>query len=273
MDDVLSFETEDSTSFSLDEANIEDEDAFDLQEFQVYPYAEDEEYLTYCIDKMFEDYVLNPLEGKHSISVGSFASDLLEYLNKVDARQKTIASKIKAGRSEGGTRRERLEKRVRNMTRVLHKFIAALCYKYVEVRPRPHDSRFPFSTGRYQRSSLMYFTEDEVSRKSALEEAKANAFNEEYPFYGMKYVLRYTRFSEIFRNDGDIEKRLNKIQGGITVENVAFSESKSGDRYYYGWYNVELHGWGSREAYKPLQSAIDYALAEVPGIVKVERCD
>ena len=149
-----------------------------------------------------------------------------------------------------------------------------MCLKYVEVRPRPFaKDRFPYSTGRYQRSSIMYFTKDASSRNRALAEARSNAFDENKPFYGMQFILDETNMSRIFRPDGNVRSRIERIRGGITLENVAFEQHKDGSRRYYGWLNVERFGWGDRKPYRPFQSAVDYAQREVSGLVKVTRYD
>ena len=146
---------------------------------------------------------------------------------------------------------------------------------YLKYRPTPSDKiQFPYSQGRYQNSSIIYFTNDIDSRNRAIQKAVSNKFDYTHPFFGLDYVLDYLAPSRIMRADTSIESvkaRVEKIKGGISIENIAFKYGP-GYTWYYGWNNVEINGWKRKNGtikppYAPFYHALVEAESECPNIV------
>lgn len=225
--------------------------------------------------EILELYVQKNLEGLfekgtvESKTIGGF-SELLNKMLEENAKkiQEGRRFEKETGRADKEHRRPRIERRVKTICDVLLAFLREFFRAYLKYRPYPGNPKSPKSLGQYQHSSIIYFTKDEASRNRAIGLAKAKTlFNEDKPFYGQDYVLEELKFSRIFRPDGDADKRIKKIQGGLTIENIAFKKKKNGDVVYYGWYNVELDGWSHKGPHKPFQLALQHAQSQYSDLI------
>lgn len=226
-------------------------------------------------------YVQKNLEGlfeKGSVeskTIGGFT----DYLNKMlEENAKKIQEgrrfEKETGKADKEHRRPRIERRVKTICDALLAFLREFFRAYLKYRPYPGNPKSPKSLGQYQHSSIIYFTKDEESRNRAIGLATAKTpFNEGKPFYGQDFVLKELELSRIFRPDGKAENRIKRIQGGLTIENIAFNKKKNGDVKYYGWYNVELDGWSHKAPHRPFQLALEYAQSLYPDLIttKINR--
>ena len=242
------------------------------------------EFLYYTDEQaaeILELYVQKNLEGlfeKGSVeskTIGGF-TDVLNKMLEENAKkiQEGRRFEKETGKADKEHRRPRIEKRVKTICDALLAFLREFFRAYLKYRPYPGNPKSPKSLGQYQHSSIIYFTKDEASRNRAIGLATAKTlFNEDKPFYGQDYVLEELKFSRIFRPDGDADKRIKKIQGGLTIENIAFKKKKNGDVKYYGWYNVELDGWSHKAPHRPFQLALEYAQSLYPDLIttKINR--
>lgn len=180
-----------------------------------------------------------------------------------DKLLKAFKKREKAKKNKKSTRSA--NKEISIITEALRKFIRVFTKNYYMMAP--------FLSGNYARCSIMYFTKDDGSRQRALKDAmlvnsESSVRKRQQYIFGQDYVLRQLEPNEIFRKDrGSIEARIEKIKGGITIENVASVNRhwKGGDIYYYGWRRVEMWGWsdiGGPGPYKPFQNALKVAMKE-----------
>jgi hypothetical protein len=227
-----------------------------------------EKFFTLSIEKN-----LSQDSGSVAHSVDAFFED---FFIELQLRQESIIKAKQAGESIA-KEVEIIEK----VASVLRDYIRNFCRAYIMYAPTPaRNSSFPYSTGKYVRSSIMYFTNDEASRNRALVKAfsaqDVPSSGEELIF-GQSYVINQLTQYRLFYRDGDIKKRINKVLGGITIENIA-SKEWNGDDFYYGWSIVEREGWKKKDGarkppYKPFQHAIEYAKAQSGGIIETQLHD
>lgn len=237
-----------------------------------------QEFLYYSdeqVSEILELYVQKNLEGLfekgtvESKTIGGF-SELLNKMLEENAK-KIQAGRLlekETGRADKEHRRPRIERRVKKICDALIAFLREFFRAYLKYRPYPGNPKSPKSLGQYQHSSIIYFTKDEASRNRAIGLATAKTlFNEDKPFYGQDFVLKELELSRIFRPDGNADKRIKRIQGGLTIENIAFKKKKNGDVVYYGWYNVELDGWSHKGPHKPFQLALQHAQSQYSDLI------
>lgn len=246
-----------------------------------------EDEASYFIEKYWSAEINKAL----SYDKGSYAhsSEILmkSFFDKLEQRKKKIIKAKKNGKSADNYIAE-----VEEVAKVLREFIRTFCRAYILFAPTfARESRFPRSKGFYIRSSIMYFTNDEASRRNAMMKALSAqdvpSSGEEFIF-GQSYILKQLTPYRLFHRDGDIEKRINRVLGGISVENFASKKKKSGNMYYYGWINVEREGWHTynnvpikkdkgtkylrkkkkaRAPYSPFAHALEYANVYSKGLI------
>lgn len=232
-----------------------------------------------------------------SYDEGSYAnsSEILmkSFFDKLEQRKKKIIKAKKNGKSVDNYIAE-----VEEVAKVLREFIRTFCRAYILFAPTvARKSRFPRSEGFYVRSSIMYFTNDEASRRNAMMKALSAqdvpSSGEEFIF-GQSYILKQLTPYRLFHRDGDIEKRINRVLGGISVENFASKQKKNGSMYYYGWINVEREGWHTygnmpikkdkgkkylkkkakpKAPYSPFAHALEYANVYSKGLINYQFHD
>ena len=165
------------------------------------------------------------------------------------------------------TRRDRPGRReVRAAVAVLKEFLKEFCKEYIELRPTPSKpEKYKFSKGQYENSSIIYFTKDVDGRNRLIQRAKIREwFSEAHPILGLDFIMEELNPSRIWRSDGDPYARVNRILDGITIENVALSKDR---KTYYGWDNVEIHGWSTKAPYSPFQGALAYAQSQFSDLI------
>ena len=271
--------------------SLEEQDFFDIEDSQSYKPADDiddDEDISFDTDKLgsIKDFVVDEQTAIEIIEqyfteniLGLFGEDSVSYPRTFQALTKNLGevlAKNKDKIKQGGKQKERRDKgrrsQVRAAARALDSFLADFCRKYIELRPTPSQPlKYKHSKGRYENSSIIYFTKDkEDSRGRAMRRALSNDwFTEDEPIMGLKFIHEQIQPNRIFRPDGNVNDRIQRIIDGISIENIAFKKYKNGEVHYYGWYNVELYGWGTKEPYKPFRGALDYAESKNPNMVKV----
>ena len=196
-----------------------------------------------------------------------FSADEGSYSHSIESVFDALNKKLlKRARSiiEAKDRGERAEKAiadVETVASVLRDFIREFCRNYILLAPTPDDpKKYPYSYGNYIRSSIMYFTNDEDSRRRALIRADSSSNRDEF-IYGQQYIIDQLTPYQLFYRKGDTEKKIRRILGGISIENIAFKDT-SGTPYYYGWKNVERLGWKTKNGRKAPYSPFQHALAK-----------
>ena len=215
---------------------------------------------------LIEEWFTAKLSKLLSADAGTYSHSLESVFDKLNKKILTRSQEILDAQAKG-ERADKAIEDVESVASVLRDFIREFCRAYIEEAPTPaRKDLYPYSYGNYLRSSIMYFTNDEESRQRALQlamTASSVPSDEDEFIFGQRYVIRQLRMSELYSEKGDVIKRMKRILGGITIENVAHKE-RAIDNYYYGWYNVERFGWKMkdgkrREPYKPFQHALKKA--------------
>lgn len=239
-------------------------DSLDPEEFDDKYWLMTEEDAKKLIEDFFSDSIDSLLDGETTVYPRSTQSFYNELNRTIEANKKRI--------KQGGTaktRRDRPGRReVRQMVGVLKEFLREFCKEYIKLRPTPSKpEKFKFSKGQYENSSIIYFTNDESIRHKRLMQSRTSEwFTEDEPILGFKYIMKELEPSRIWRPEGDPQTRIEKIKGGITIENVALSKNK---KVYYGWKNVEMEGWSHKAPYRPFRGALEYAQSQFPNLVNV----
>ena len=189
-----------------------------------------------AINSIVNDY-LNDTIGKALNGGTSYSKKAEESIKRLEKRLIDRAKKIDKEyqkRKEEDAYIGTIIKQVEALAIAWGAFLKEFCNAYLELAPAPSE-KYPYSTGNYLRSSIVYFTGDDASREIAVSRMNAsqnNGYMRE-AINGLSYVLQ-----QLFSDEGSAELRTRRILRGLTIENLAENEG-----YYYGWYNVEMYGW------------------------------
>ena len=204
---------------------------------------------------------------------GTYAHSAEMRMNKLQKMLEKRMEKILSYRERGKRANKEIEE-VERVAKVLREFIRVFCRAYITFAPTPaRKSEFPYSLGTYVRSSIMYFTNDEQSRQLALKKAltatSLPSSGEEFIF-GQSYVLNQLTQYELFDRGGNIRGRIERVLGGISIENIASKEWQGTD-FYYGWSIVESEGWKTKEGRKAPYSPFQNALKAAKNVMRVSK--
>ena len=208
-----------------------------------------------------------------SIDEGAYSHSAEMRMNKLQKMLEKRMEKILSYREKGKRANKEIEE-VERVAKVLREFIRVFCRAYITFAPTPaRKTEFPYSLGTYVRSSIMYFTNDEQSRQRALKAALSKTTvpkNKDEFIFGQPYVLEQLEKSTLFSDKGNLEWRIKRVLGGISVENIASKEWQGTD-YYYGWSNVESEGWHTKNGRKAPYSPFQNALKAAKNVMRVSK--
>lgn len=232
-------------------------------------------YTVFTVGKYIKETVDDIFDLRTDLKIRSLGTSLeiTDSFNKVRRELDAIIEKIKERKKNESVPDLRSEYAAfRNLVEPLILFIQQFALWYAQYAPTPQKKEsYPFSEGQYVRSSIMYFTNDDIGKSNAIKNAYAPSpdigFGAREFIYGQDFVLKYLNPKNLFRghNLDTINARLDRIKSGITIENVARNGT-----FFYGWYNVEKMGWKSkkdakksRPPYRPFNLAMAHALKRV----------
>ena len=230
-------------------------------------------------DAFIQAYCNTELSRLESADEGEYAHSMQMLFQKLNKKIIERETEILRARNEGKKAGVLIEEITKVLT-VLRDFIRTFCRAYILYAPTiARKTEFPYSTGNYVRSSIIYFTNDESSRARAISSSLVKTTvpkNKDEFIFGEPYVLEQLEPSRLFER-GNVEENINRVLGGITIENLA-SKNWKGESFYYGWSIIEREGWklkngGRKPPYSPFQHAMEAAKSVCTPLIDVALHD